>query len=84
MAIIRGTLAKELDGAVEYVYPKTDAEMVEYDPSASVKDKIDKLNENIAEINDRITVVSQQYETLITLVSNIQKEVEAIKKSNNY
>ena len=58
MAITRGTLAQEVDGKVEYIYPKTDASIVEYSASQSVKDKLDELDKNIAEINDRITNIA--------------------------
>ena len=37
MSFIYATLAKEVDGQVEYVYPKTTAEIIEFDSSDSVK-----------------------------------------------
>lgn len=43
MAINRAVLAKKVDGIIEYVYPKTTADMVEYSSTESVKDKIDSL-----------------------------------------
>lgn len=66
MAIIYATLAKEVDGVVEYIYPKTTADVVEYDKSDSVKSKIEKIDINITEVNDRITNVVKgiQYGTL--------------------
>ena len=44
MAINYATLAKEYDGVIEYIYPKTAAELVEYSPTQSVKDKLDELD----------------------------------------
>ena len=45
MAITYGTLAQEVDGKIEYVYPKTTANMVEYDISQNVKEKIDSIDD---------------------------------------
>ena len=55
MSYIYATLAKEVDDKVEYVYPKTTAEITEYDTSDSVKTKIDKIDASIDEVNKRIT-----------------------------
>ena len=41
MAINKGTLAREENGTIEYIYPKTTADLVEYTPSESVYDKIE-------------------------------------------
>ena len=43
MAITYGTLAQEVDGKVDYIYPKTSATMVEYNTSESVEDKINNM-----------------------------------------
>ena len=59
MAITYGTLAQEVDGKVEYVYPKTDSSIVEYSISESVKDKIESIDNNISEVNNRITNMVQ-------------------------
>ena len=44
MSIIKGTLAKNNDGVVDYIYPKTQAELVEYEDGVSVKDKLDNMD----------------------------------------
>ena len=62
MAIICATLAHEVDGKVEYIYPKTIAEIVEYDDSDSVKSKIEKLDQDIVDANTRITNVVKNIE----------------------
>lgn len=54
MSFIYATLAKEVDGQVEYVYPKTTAEIIEFDSSDSVKTKINKIDKNIDDVNKRI------------------------------
>ena len=51
MAVIFATLAHEIDGKIEYVYPKTVAELVEYDETCNVKEKIDSFKEDINNIN---------------------------------
>ena len=45
MAISKAVLAKEVDGVINYIYPKTTADMVEYDASQSVEEKIQTLED---------------------------------------
>ena len=59
MAITYGTLAQEIDGKVHYIYPKTDAKIVEYKDSKSVKDELDLLNNEIEKVNARVTNISE-------------------------
>jgi hypothetical protein len=51
MSINRGTLAQNKDGFVQYIYPKTEADLVEYDKEKSVKDKIDSMDKVIEKLN---------------------------------
>ena len=51
MAINYATLAKEIDGVIQYIYPKTAAELVEYSATQSVKDKIDEMDTTLRGIN---------------------------------
>ena len=44
MAINKATLAKEIDGVIEYIYPKTSADIVVYDENYSVGAMLDKLD----------------------------------------
>ena len=44
MAINFATLGKEINGVIEYIYPKTVAKLVEYSPTQSVEDKLNELN----------------------------------------
>jgi len=55
MAINKATLAKEIDGVIEYIYPKTTADLVEYDASYTVEEKIKQLEKNITGVNDRVS-----------------------------
>lgn len=43
ITVNHATLARQVDGEIQYIYPKTTAELVEYDSSQSVKDKIDSI-----------------------------------------
>lgn len=43
MAINKATLAKEVDGVIEYIYPKTSGDIVVYDETHSVSAKIAEL-----------------------------------------
>ena len=59
MATTVGTLAQEVDDKIEYIYPKTLASVVEYDESDSVKDKIQKMDKNMADVNTRINNIAK-------------------------
>ena len=59
MAIIYATLAHEDGGEIEYIYPKSVAEMIEYDNTDSVKSKIEKLDNSVLDIDNRLTVISE-------------------------
>ena len=54
MAINKGTLAKEVNGVIEYIYPKTTSEIVEYTPTQSVKDKLDSLDSSASSLSTNI------------------------------
>jgi hypothetical protein len=54
MAITKATLAQETNGKVEYVYPKTTADIVELNSEESVRDKFDNIDNMIKEANIRI------------------------------
>lgn len=58
MAINKATLAKEINGVIEYIYPKTTADMVEYDLSYSVAEKIDIMANDITGVNNRVTTLA--------------------------
>jgi len=45
------TLAKEIDGIINYIYPRTDSTLVEYTDSQNVKEKLDELTEEIKNID---------------------------------
>lgn len=46
--INRCILTEEIDGQVEFLYPKTDATCVDYDDTKTVKEKIEELEKDIA------------------------------------
>ena len=54
MAINKGTIIKEIDGSIKYIYPKTSADMVEYTAGISVQNKISELISAINNINTRV------------------------------
>lgn len=54
MAINKGTLAKEVNGIVEYIYPKTASDIVEYTPAQSVKEKLDSLDASTSNLSTNI------------------------------
>ena len=52
MAINKATLAKEIDGVIEYIYPKTSGDIVVYDETHSVNAMIQSLVENKVDKED--------------------------------
>lgn len=91
MAITYATLAREIDGKVEYIYPKTIASLVEYDTVDSVKTKIDKLEQAIVDVDDRITNVVQNIQDgtlandeLIQTIDTIKQDVEELQDNIPY
>ena len=54
MGINKGTIIKEIDGSIKYIYPKTSADMVEYTAGISVQNKISELISAINNINTRV------------------------------
>ena len=52
MAINKATLAKEIDGVIEYIYPKTSADIVVYDETHSVAAMIKALTANKVDKED--------------------------------
>lgn len=46
ITVNRATLARQVNGEIEYIYPKTYADLVEYDSSQTVKEKIDSIVTN--------------------------------------
>jgi hypothetical protein len=83
LAINKATLAKEVDGVVEYIYPKTTADMVEFDTDNTVEDKINSANDEIAEarvakcdgkerssLNERLLADLAQVSTDLTVIQD--------------
>lgn len=54
MGINKGTLAKEVNGTIEYIYPKTSADMVEYTTGVNAQSKITELASTVDNINARV------------------------------
>ena len=58
MAINKATLAKEVDGKIEYIYPKTTADLVEYTAEQTVEQKIQSIDQDITAVNKRVTTLA--------------------------
>lgn len=58
MSVIRGTLGQEKNDKVQYIYPKTLSELVEYDSTQNVKEKINTIDKNIEDIVKRVDNIS--------------------------
>lgn len=54
MGINKGTLAREVNGTIEYIYPKTSADMVEYTTGVSAQNKISELISTTDNIDERV------------------------------
>lgn len=82
MSVNRGTLAKNVDGYVEYIYPKTEASLVEYDQDHTVKDKIDDIDQNISNINTYLGDVVVDFSILKYITYTIFNDEIIVKKCN--
>lgn len=84
MVINKGTIAKEINGVVEYVYPKTSADVVEYSSTQSVRDKLNSLSTIVGDsssglvkdINDLNDVVGDNGYGLIKDVNDLSDAIE--------
>ena len=80
MAINKGTIAKEINGVVEYIYPKTSADVVEYSSTQSVKNKLDSLGTsiqtNITNITNLSTVIGDNTSGLVKDVNDLKNVIE--------
>ena len=78
MAISKNILTKKLeDGSVEYIYPITSSDIVEYSPEESVKHKINDINTSIINNNDSITNMTT---TIGNTESGMIKNVNDLKE----
>lgn len=80
MAINKGTIAKEINGVVEYIYPKTSADVVEYSSTQSVKNKLDSLGTsiqiNITNTTNLSTVIGDSTSGLVKDVNDLKNVIE--------
>lgn len=54
ITVNRATLARRVNNEIEYIYPKTYAELVEYDDTQSVKEKIDSLESGGIDVESKV------------------------------
>jgi hypothetical protein len=47
ITVNRATLARQVNGEIEYIYPKTDSSLVAYDDTQNIKQKIDSIISDI-------------------------------------
>lgn len=73
--INKGILGKEVDGVIEYVYPKTSADMVEYSADQTVEQKIKSIDTNITATNSRISSIVAQSGNDITEIVDARTPV---------
>lgn len=55
------TLGKEVDGIIEYIYPKTSANMVEYTSEMTVEQKIQLIDNDILDIFNKTTDIINDF-----------------------
>ena len=55
MAINKATLAKKIDGVIEYIYPKTLAELVMYGEDSTIIEEIDNVKNISANALKQVT-----------------------------
>lgn len=54
VTINHATLARQVNGEIEYIYPKTNAELVEYDENQNIKEKIDSIASSAENIDGKL------------------------------
>ena len=80
LAINKATLAKEVDGVVEYIYPKTTADMVEYDPDNTVEQKLISVDDELAEARVAKSDGVEKASLAERLTADLEKVAADIKK----
>ena len=55
MSINKATLAKYVEGSIEYIYPKTTSDLVQYNSNNTVKDILDNLDSTYLTISNAST-----------------------------
>lgn len=73
--IVSCTLAKEIDGSITYLYPKSTCDLIEYDnsqnsatkPTMSAQDKFDELSSNLSNLQDDTTSKFKEYYTSLAI-----------------
>ena len=77
MAINKATLAKEIDGVIEYIYPKTSADIVVYDDTHSVAAAIHALENNKVDKEDGKGLSSNDF------TDNLRSKLEGVDSGAN-
>ena len=54
MAVIKTTLSRQTTNGMRYVYPKTSADMVEYDSDKSIREKLQEMDGDIENLRKYI------------------------------
>lgn len=80
MAISKSILTKKLDdGSVEYIYPITSSDIVEYTPTISVKDKIDSIESDITDsesiIDDITTIIGNADSGMVKDINELKEKI---------
>ena len=83
MAINKVTLAKEINNTIEYLYPKTTADITEYDnsehsavtPTMSVQDRLDELHDGLSDLDESVTNEFTYYYTKLDVNDILYKPV---------
>ena len=83
MSLVRATLAKSVDNLITYIYPKTVADIVEYDnqqhsattPTMSVQDKLDELHDGLSDLDESVTTEFTYYYTKLDVNDILYKPV---------
>ena len=73
MSINKATLAKEVNGVIEYIYPKTTSDIVEYNNGINVENKLDSIdmvtsiNKKALNLIDNTEIIQYGYEPVYAL-----------------
>ena len=84
MDVIKSTLIKSsTNGKTDkIIYPKTSADMVEYDKNKSVKDTLDSFNKGVDNVKDELKKnISEINKSIRTSVDNINNSLQTMQES---
>lgn len=84
MAIQKSTLVNIGEDGIEYIFPRTSSDIVDYDDEISVKDKIDNILSDIEELKREKISSTSLYDTKKIYLNVYSSDDKRFEKVNLY